>query len=527
MGEDGRQLGRYRLVRLLGEGGMATVYEAEDTRSRERVALKLLRPELSKSEDGRRRFLQEMRVLDGLVHPNVVRSLGSEEIDGQLVLVLELLPGKTLRQVFETEPDAMTVVRAIDLARGIAAALVCAHERTTPVVHRDLKPENLMVLADGIKVMDFGIAKVLDDIQGRTSTTQTVGTAQYMSPEQADAKRIGPAADLYGLGLCLYEMVAGRPPFRSDSLRELLTLQCTAPPPPLPDEVSAKMPSLEPFILRLLEKEPSRRPSSAREALLELERLRAIAPVIVVRHSPHGAVKAASATREPETGSLAGHERRLDTVELVEGRLARRAKARSIAGVVAVFGLGCALVGAAGFVLVRRFDRSERATDPPSDESAAPAAPSAPTARVTGDAHLAWEVPSDWKEFANGDLLTVRAYRVPRVEGDPEDGELVVRAPGKDPEAMIATMRKTFAKCSDGCDVRTTRTIRGVTVTIEELRGVYFPIGTKTSFRDWAMLYAVIQVGDAQYAFRLTGPEKTIAKRRSDFDDLVASFRVK
>ena len=507
---------------------MATVYEAEDRRDGRRVALKLLHPELAKSEEGRRRFLQEMRVLEGLEHPNVVKSLGNEEVGGELVLVLELLDGKTLRQVLETEPDGMTLARALDLAAGIAAALVCAHERTPAVVHRDLKPENLMVLGDHLKVMDFGIAKVLDDLQGRTSTTQTVGTAQYMSPEQADAKRIGPAADLYGLGLCLYEMVAGRPPFRSDSLRELLTLQCTALPPPLPEGVRASLPALEPLVFRLLEKDPSRRPASAREAITEIRRLRASAPAMPIRRVPtDGATKAASAPRGPGTGSLGGQERRLDTVELVEGKLARRARVRSILVALAVGGAICAFAVGTVLFIVKRIASSDAAQAPEDDPSAIPATPAAPSARSTGDAHLAWEVPRGWKEFANGDLLTVRAYHIAKVDGDPEDAELIVRAHGVDTEAMIKNASKTFAKCKDGCEVQSTRTVRGVTVRIQELRGVYFPIGEKTSYRDWAMLYAVVPVGDAQYAFRMTGPEKTIAERKVEFEEMVESLRVK
>ena len=265
------RIGEYLVRRMVGEGGMGKVYEAEERLSKRRVALKVLRGELSRSEDGRRLFLNEMAILSHLDHPNVVRCLACTETDGQLVMVLEFLEGKTLRDAL-TEHGAFPWPEAVSIAVQIASALDAAHGREPGVVHRDLKPENVMMLPDGaIKVMDFGIAKVLEVISG--STTHSVGTLQYMSPEQIDASSIDARTDLYSLGLVLYEMLCGRPPFESPSPRELLNLQCTVPPPPFRDEVRAELPrGVERLIERLLEKAPDDRPGSAREVREELER---------------------------------------------------------------------------------------------------------------------------------------------------------------------------------------------------------------------------------------------------------------
>ena len=189
------RIGEYLIRRLVGEGGMGKVYEAEERLSGRRVALKVLRAELSRAETARRLFLNEMNILAHLDHANVVRSLACAEIDGQLVMALEFLEGRTLREVL-LERRSLPWPEAVGVARQIASALAAAHHQTPPIVHRDLKPENVMLLADGtVKVMDFGIAKVLEALS--TTTTHSVGTLQYMSPEQIDAAGIDARSDLY------------------------------------------------------------------------------------------------------------------------------------------------------------------------------------------------------------------------------------------------------------------------------------------------------------------------------------------
>ncbi|MBX3230965.1 MAG: protein kinase [Labilithrix sp.] len=276
------RIGEYLVRRLIGEGGMGKVYEAEERLSKRRVALKVLRPELTKHEDGRRLFLNEMQILAHLEHPNLVRSLASMENDGQLVMVLEYLHGRTLRQEL-TRRGALPWQEALEHAARVAEALVVAHEQEPPIVHRDLKPENVMLTvaegsaddapATGLKVMDFGIAKVLEGMHA--TNTQSIGTLQYMSPEQIDARTIDARSDLYSLGLIFYEMIAGAPPFSSASPRELLNLQCTEPPPALDEEVRHGLPrGVEELLYSMLEKKPDDRPASARDVLDRLSLFR-------------------------------------------------------------------------------------------------------------------------------------------------------------------------------------------------------------------------------------------------------------
>jgi len=263
-------LGEYRVIRQVGEGGMGKVFEAEERLSGRRVALKVLRPELSRSEAGRRLFENEMAILAGLDHPNVVRCLCCTEVDGELVMALELLDGRTLRAVTVSD-GALDWVRAVGVVQQVARALSAAHEHEPVIVHRDLKPENVMLLADGsVKVMDFGVAKMLAALGN--ASTHSVGTLAYMSPEQIDAGPVDARSDLYALGLVFYELLAGRPPFQSSSPRELLNLQCTASPPPLPDHVRRGLPrGVERLLFALLEKRPDARPGSAADVLHELE----------------------------------------------------------------------------------------------------------------------------------------------------------------------------------------------------------------------------------------------------------------
>ncbi len=277
------RIGEYLVKRLVGEGGMGKVYEAEERLSGRRVALKVLRPELTRHEDGRRLFLNEMQILAHLEHPGLVRSLASLEIDGQLVLVLEYLHGRTLRDELVAR-RALPWPEAVENVVRIAEALAVAHEQEPSIVHRDLKPENVMLTvpegaavdaaATRLVVMDFGVAKVLEGMSG--PSTQSIGTLQYMSPEQIDAGQIDARSDLYALGLVFYEMLAGEPPFRSPSPRELLNLQCTATPPPLEDDVRRGLPrGVEELVFAMLAKAPVDRPASARDVVSALAPFRA------------------------------------------------------------------------------------------------------------------------------------------------------------------------------------------------------------------------------------------------------------
>ncbi len=264
------RIGEYLVRRLIGEGGMGKVFEAEERLSHRRVALKVLRPELSRSETGRSLFLNEMTILAHLDHPNVVRCLACTEVDGELVMALEYLEGPTLRQIL-ADRGRLPWGEAVAIVGQVAAGLSAAHGQEPAIIHRDLKPENVVVLPDGtVKVMDFGIAKVLQALG--STTTHSVGTLQYMSPEQIDAGTIDGRSDLYALGLVFFEMLAGRTPFESASPRELLNMQCTAPAPPLPDDVRSALPrGVERLLYALLEKRPEDRPADAAAVVEALE----------------------------------------------------------------------------------------------------------------------------------------------------------------------------------------------------------------------------------------------------------------
>lgn len=270
------RIGEYLVRRLVGEGGMGKVYEAEERLTKRRVALKVLRPELTRHEDGRRLFLNEMSILAHLEHPGIVRSLASMEVDGQLVMALEFIEGKTLRAALN-ERGRIDWPDAVDVVIQIARALAAAHSQVPPIIHRDLKPENVMIDArpearglGAVKVMDFGIAKVLET--AHATNTQSIGTLLYMSPEQIDAKTIDARSDLYSLGLLFYEMLTGRPPFQSASPRELLNMQCTSEPPELDDAVTRLMPrGVEDLLFELLAKTPDARPASADDVVKRLE----------------------------------------------------------------------------------------------------------------------------------------------------------------------------------------------------------------------------------------------------------------
>jgi serine/threonine-protein kinase len=345
------RIGEYVVRRMVGEGGMGKVYEAEERLSKRRVALKVLRPELTRSEEGRKLFLNEMQILAQLEHPNVVRSLATCEVDGQLVMALEYLDGRTLRDEL-VDKGRLAWPEAVRIAVAIAEGLAAAHAQQPAIVHRDLKPENVMLLEGGtgsagskesgpehrgVKVMDFGVAKVLAAAQA--TNTQSVGTLQYMSPEQIDARTIDARSDLYALGLVLFECLAGAPPFRSASARELLNMQCTTPAPDLPEEVRSTLPAgVEEVLYRMLEKSPDARPAAAQEVIAKL------APFVsAAARSPRSVVsgsRAKTAKGGPEkpggdtmiSTPVPAAPRRADTVELVE----RATQPRQISTLIAV-----------------------------------------------------------------------------------------------------------------------------------------------------------------------------------------------
>lgn len=265
----GARLGSYEIVGTLGEGGMGVVYEARHERLRQRVALKVLEPRLSRSEVARERMIREGRAVAKVSHPHIVGVHDAGFERGYAYLVMELLEGEDLAQHLRRH-GAFEPSDAVDLLLPVTAALEAAHR--SGIVHRDLKPSNLFLtrLPSGAlspKVVDFGISKLQDATMGLTATAEVLGTPAYMAPEQIDAAReVDHRADLYALGVILYECVTGRRPFEG-AQRPLALLHAVSegkftPPRELAPQLSK---GLEKIILRCLSREPDARFSTALE----------------------------------------------------------------------------------------------------------------------------------------------------------------------------------------------------------------------------------------------------------------------
>jgi len=263
---------RYRIERELGQGGMATVYLAEDLKHRRRVAVKVLRPELAESIGGAR-FLREIEIAAQLTHPHILPLHDSGEAGGFLYYVMPYVDGEPLRAKLARD-GALPPADAARYLREVADALAYAHSRG--VVHRDIKPENVMISGRHAMVMDFGIAKAVseaaDSPEGLTTVGMTLGTPAYMAPEQAVADpSIDHRADIYALGVMGYEMVAGRTPFDARSPQQVLAAHVTQAPEPLLTRAPGCPPALASLVMRCLEKRAGDRPQSAADLVAPLE----------------------------------------------------------------------------------------------------------------------------------------------------------------------------------------------------------------------------------------------------------------
>jgi tetratricopeptide (TPR) repeat protein/tRNA A-37 threonylcarbamoyl transferase component Bud32 len=261
---------RYRIERELGQGGMATVYLAEDLKHRRRVAVKVLRPELAESIGGTR-FLREIEIAAQLTHPHILPLHDSGEAGGFLYYVMPFVEGETLRARLARE-GALSATDASRYLRELADALAYAHGHG--VVHRDIKPENVMLSGRHALVMDFGVAKAVSEAadQGLTTVGMTLGTPAYMAPEQAVADpKIDHRADLYALGVMGYEMIAGRTPFDGMTPQQVVAAHITRLPEPLAQHAAGCPPTLAALIMRCLEKRPDDRPQQAADLVPLLE----------------------------------------------------------------------------------------------------------------------------------------------------------------------------------------------------------------------------------------------------------------
>jgi Protein kinase domain len=276
------RLGRFRVLKLLGEGGMGMVFLADDPDLDRRVALKVMKPEAASHEQGRKRFLREARTAAAVEHDNVVAILQVGEDGDVPYLVMPLLKGESLEDRLRRTPK-LPSAEAARLGRETAEGLAAAH--VVGLVHRDVKPSNLWLerLPDGherVKVLDFGLARSVEDAEHLTRTDALMGTAGYMAPEQARAEPVDGRADLFSLGCVLYRMCTGQMPFRGATLTAVL-LQIATHNPPAPNVVDPTVPAaLSDLVMRLLSKNPADRPASAREVADALRAIESALPTV-------------------------------------------------------------------------------------------------------------------------------------------------------------------------------------------------------------------------------------------------------
>ncbi len=283
----GRTLGHYQLRALLGAGGMGEVYLAQDTHLERKVALKLLPEEFTKDRERVRRFQQEARAASALNHPNILTIFEIGQEDDLHFIATEFIDGQTLRQRQSSEP--LKLGEALNVAVQVTSALIAAHE--AGIVHRDIKPENIMLRRDGyVKVLDFGLAKLIEPLRAeikiiadsatkageevRTDPGTAIGTPRYMSPEQIRGQQVDGRSDIFSLGVVLYELAAGRAPFKGATPMETVAAILSAEAPPL-ERYSREVPAeLERIVSKTLAKDREERYQTARDLLIDLKNLR-------------------------------------------------------------------------------------------------------------------------------------------------------------------------------------------------------------------------------------------------------------
>jgi serine/threonine protein kinase len=258
---------RYRRVRLLGRGGMATVELAHDTELDRPVAIKRLADNLAANEEYKRRFLREARLAARLSNPNIVAVYDAGAENGVPFIVMEYVEGETLGDLLQRR-GRLDPAEAVALALQACSGLETAHQ--AGLVHRDIKPQNLLIAPEGtLKIADFGIARSLDGTQ-LTQAGTVLGTAGYLAPEQAAGEPVTAVADIYALGAVLYELLTGRPPYEADSLAELFVKQTEGSITPLRELAPAAPARLEDAVMRALARVPEYRYESAAALAAEL-----------------------------------------------------------------------------------------------------------------------------------------------------------------------------------------------------------------------------------------------------------------
>ena len=266
-----QKLGPYEIRREIGSGGMGVVYEGWDARLARRVAVKTLWPALAQRAEARERFLREARAAAAVSHPNVTQIYDIGEEDGAVYFAMEFLDAPSLQHTL-AEERTLAPRRIAAIARQAALGLKAASERG--IIHRDVKPSNLVLARDGtVKVTDFGLAKQSLVDGDLTLEGQTIGTPKYLSPEQASGGVVDVRSDIYSLGVTMYEMLAGRPPFDGATPMEIMLKHVREPVPPLPVAQPTAPRALANLIQSMLSKQPAARPQRYDELIRALDRI--------------------------------------------------------------------------------------------------------------------------------------------------------------------------------------------------------------------------------------------------------------
>src|SRR3954454_20893704 len=298
--------GRYELHRRIARGGMADVFLARDSLLDRPVALKVLFPEFATDRSFVERFRREAQSAANLSHPNIVGVYDWGESGGTYFIVMEYVDGRSLAQVLRDD-GALSPDRAADITTDIASALGFAHRNG--VVHRDVKPGNVLISPSGqVKVTDFGIARAVTTQENLTQTGTVMGTATYFSPEQARGEAVDPRSDVYSLGVVLYEMLTGKPPFAGENPVAVAYKHVQETPVP-PRQVDPALPSsLEAVTLKALAKNPANRYASADDLAADLRRFREGRDVLAEGLLPDEqltqAVGAATVANAPATSAV-------------------------------------------------------------------------------------------------------------------------------------------------------------------------------------------------------------------------------
>ena len=284
----GTRVDHYEIIRQLGHGGMNNVYLAQDTLNEEKVVLKFPNDDLISNVGVFERYKREAEIGSRLHHPHVQRLLNNDEQRCEHYLVMEYIQGRTLREILEAaSPNLLPLEEVIRITIQICDALAYCHEHG--VFHRDIKPENIMILEDGnVKIIDFGVA-LLEGARRVTwrGLSGTVGTPDYMAPEQLQGVRGYASADIYAVGVMLYEMLCGRVPFEGENVFAVINQHVSQDPPSIQTFNPAISSALATVVMHAIRRDPEKRYKSMRDMLQDLQHLDAVIPVPYKPDTPH------------------------------------------------------------------------------------------------------------------------------------------------------------------------------------------------------------------------------------------------